>query len=81
MDYITELNIATTKVQTQLDEKLARLKELETEFSDTKLNPYGITTIDFSERQELLEDTTKMQGVILGLELAKETYETSLAPA
>jgi hypothetical protein len=62
MDYITELNIATTKVQAQLDEKLARLKELETEFSDTKLNPYGITTIDFSERQELLEDTTKMQG-------------------
>lgn len=77
MDYISEIDIAITKVKAQLEQKVARLETLETDFSDTKLNPYGITTIDFSERQELLEDKTKMEGVILGLELAKETYETS----
>jgi hypothetical protein len=46
-------------------------ERLEAEFSDTKLNPYGITTIDFSKRQEQMELITKLQGAIEGLELAK----------
>jgi len=44
---------------------------LEEEFTNTKLNPYGITTIDFSKRQEQMELLLKLQGAIEGLELAK----------
>jgi hypothetical protein len=79
MDFITELNIAITKVEATLKEQNEKLASLEKEFSDIKLNPYGITTIDFSQRQELLEDTTKMEGVIMGLTLAKETYESTVS--
>lgn len=46
-------------------------EKLEAEFADTKLNPYGITTIDFSKRQEQYELIIKLQGAIEGLELAK----------
>lgn len=49
-----------------------RKQELESEFADTKLNPYGITTIDFKERQELYEKIVKLQGGIEALQLAKE---------
>ena len=45
--------------------------KLEEEFADTKLNPYGITSIDFSKRQELHELMVKLQGGIEALELAK----------
>tara|TARA_B110000503_G_scaffold89598_1_gene135642 strand:- start:14133 stop:14375 length:243 start_codon:yes stop_codon:yes gene_type:complete len=79
MDFITEINIAITKIETQLDQTNQRLAELEKDFTDVKLNPYGITTIDFQERQELLEDSTKMEGVIMGLNLAKDTYESTVA--
>jgi hypothetical protein len=79
MDFITEINIAIAKVEATLQEHTAKLEELEKEFSDVKLNPYGITTIDFSQRQELLEDKTKMEGVIMGLNLAKETYESFIS--
>lgn len=78
MDFVTELNIAITKIEASLKEHADKLLVLEKEFSDVKLNPYGITTIDFSQRQELIEDTTKMEGVIMGLNLAKETYESTL---
>lgn len=49
----------------------AEKQRLEEEFNDTKLNPYGITTIDFSKRQEQYELIIKLQGAIEGLELAK----------
>ena len=54
---------------------------MEKDFADVKLNPYGITSIDFQGRQELLEDATKMEGCIMGLQLAKDTYESSVATA
>mgnify|MGYP003654526561 CR=1 FL=1 len=79
MDFITEINIAIAKVEATLTEHSNKLAELEQEFADVKLNPYGITTIDFSQRQELLEDKTKMEGVIMGLNLAKETYESTVS--
>lgn len=47
-------------------------QKLEEEFNDTKLNPYGVTTIDFSKRQEKYELIIKLQGAIEGLELAKQ---------
>lgn len=46
-------------------------EKLEEEFSNTKLNPYGITSIDFSKRQELYELIIKLSGAIEGLELSK----------
>lgn len=51
------------------------LEKLEEEFANVKLNPYGITAIDFAKRQELSSDVLKMEGVIMGLTLALETYE------
>jgi hypothetical protein len=56
------------QIQMAIEDK----EKLEVEFADTKLNPYGITTIDFQKRQEMYELIIKLQGAIEGLELAKE---------
>jgi len=48
------------------------LQDLEVEFANIKLNPYGITEIDFSKRQELSSDVLKMEGCLMGLKLAVE---------
>ena len=79
MDFIIEIDIAITKIEAVLAETTAKLEGLEKDFSDVKLNPYGITSIDFQERQELLEDKTKMEGTLMGLQLAKETYESCIS--
>lgn len=70
------------KLQNKLDlltqQKNSSEKELdniEKEFADVKLNPYGITSIDFSKRQELTSDILKMEGAIMGLTLALELIE------
>jgi hypothetical protein len=71
------------KVKTLLNEKIAALQSehrrimdeldaLEKDFQDVKLNPYGITSIDFSKRQELTVDAFKMEGAVMGLTLALE---------
>ena len=54
-----------------LDEEI---KKMEEDFANVKLNPYGITSIDFSKRQEKTADSLKMDGVIMGLQLAIDTY-------
>jgi len=53
------------------------LQKLEQEFADIKLNPYGITSIDFSRRQELSSDALKMEGSLMGLQLALEIVTES----
>jgi hypothetical protein len=53
------------------------LQKLEQEFADIKLNPYGITSIDFSRRQELSSDALKMEGSLMGLQLALEIITES----
>jgi hypothetical protein len=63
-----------TAQKTELD---AEIKKLEEEFANVKLNPYGITSIDFSKRQDKTSDSLKMEGVLMGLQLALETYEES----
>tara|TARA_Y200000002_G_scaffold58962_1_gene44402 strand:- start:34403 stop:34648 length:246 start_codon:yes stop_codon:yes gene_type:complete len=63
-------NIKITKEKTE-----EKLKTVEENLHDTKLNPYGVTTIDFSERQELMEDIMKMEGTMMGLQLAIETCQ------
>lgn len=52
-----------------------QLKKIEEEFADVKLNPYGITSIDFGKRQELTADLLKMEGALMGLDLALEMLE------
>lgn len=79
MDYITALKTTLAKVteeKTKLDEEL---KKLEEEFANVKLNPYGITSIDFSKRQEISSDSIKMEGTIMGIQLALDTYEEANA--
>jgi len=61
-----------TAQKAALDEEI---KSLEEDFANVKLNPYGITSIDFSKRQEKAADSLKMEGAIMGLQLAIETYE------
>lgn len=65
----------------QIEEEKARVSEelakLEEDFANVKLNPYGITSIDFSKRQELTSDVIKMEGTIMGLQLAIEQYEVT----
>ena len=66
-----KLQLVTNEMQV-LDEEI---KKMEEDFSNVKLNPYGITSIDFSKRQEKTSDSLKMEGVIMGLQLAIDTYE------
>lgn len=75
MSYKEQLQATLQKVAEQKVEADAELAKLEEEFANVKLNPYGITAIDFSKRQELSSDVLKMEGVIMGLTLALETYD------
>lgn len=75
MNYAEKLEKNIVQVQQELDKSTLELKQLEEEFANVKLNPYGITSIDFSKRQELTKDTIKMEGVIMGLTLALETFK------
>lgn len=74
MNYSEKLQKNILQVQQELDKSNNELKQLEEEFANVKLNPYGITSIDFSKRQELSKDITKMEGAIMGLTLALETF-------
>ncbi len=74
MNYKENLQQTLVKLQAELTEKTAELAKLEEEFANVKLNPYGITAIDFGKRQELSSDVLKMEGVVMGLTLALETY-------
>ena len=51
-----------------------QVEKLEADFKDTKLNPYGVTQIDFSKRQELKEHMSRLEGAINGLKIAQETF-------
>ena len=75
MSYRTQLQTTLQKITEQQAESSAELAKLEEEFANVKLNPYGITAIDFAKRQELTTDVLKMEGVIMGLTLALETYD------
>ncbi len=74
MSYTEILENSIKQVQLELDKSTEELKKLEEEFANVKLNPYGITSIDFAKRQELSKDLIKMEGAIMGLTLALEKY-------
>jgi hypothetical protein len=72
---ILELHTVKTKIENEIALKKADLTQIEGDLSDKKLNPYGITNIDFSKRMEVMEDITKMEGCIMGIDLCIETME------
>ena len=72
LDKISAVEIEQEKIQKEL-------QELEVDFANVKLNPYGITSIDFSKRQELTSDVLKMEGCLMGLKLAIEICDESSA--
>ena len=73
--YITKLEAVKAQLQADMTKNNEELAKLEEEFADLKLNPYGITSIDFAKRQELSTDVLKMERTLMGLDLAIETYE------
>lgn len=73
-DFYDMLDNAKTNVENELAERKKELEQLEADLSDQKINPYGITNIDFSKRLEMIEDITKMEGVVMGLQLAQDTF-------
>lgn len=77
MNYTQSLEATIQKITEEKTTADAELKRLEEEFANVKLNPYGITSIDFAKRQELSTDAIKMEGVIMGLTLALETFKGS----
>lgn len=72
---ILALHTVKTKIENEIALKKADLAQIEGDLSDKKLNPYGITNIDFSKRMEAMEDITKMEGCIMGIDLCIETME------
>ncbi len=75
MKYRERLLLNIKQVEQELANSNETLAALEKELANVKLNPYGITTIDFAKRQELSKDVIKMEGVIMGLTLALETFD------
>jgi SMC interacting uncharacterized protein involved in chromosome segregation len=77
MIYTDKLRQSIKNVEEELKKSTEELDNLEKELANVKLNPYGITSIDFAKRQELSRDCVKMEGAIMGLTLALETFEES----
>ncbi len=75
MDFKEKIQQTITNVTAERDKIQADLTKMEEDFANVKLNPYGITSIDFAKRQEMTSDSLKMEGVIMGLTLALETFE------
>ena len=74
MNFKEQLEQTITRVSGELEKINKELSTMEQDFANVKLNPYGITSIDFGKRQDLATDALKMEGVIMGLTLALETY-------
>jgi hypothetical protein len=77
MNYKEQLQATIQSLTQKKDEISLELAKIEEEFANVKLNPYGITSIDFTKRQEMSTDVLKMEGTLMGLTLALETYEES----
>jgi len=81
MTFKSILEETIKNVSAQKEQNEQELAKMEADFANVKLNPYGITSIDFSKRQELSTDVLKMEGVLMGLQLAIETYESASTAA
>lgn len=78
MDYKKQLQSVIQLITEQKESISAELAKIEEDFANVKLNPYGITSIDFAKRQEMSIDALKMEGTIMGLTLALETYDQAM---
>lgn len=72
---ISKLKSTLQNLNQTIEVNKAELAKLEEDFANVKLNPYGITSVDFSKRQELSQDTLKMEGTQMGLQLAIDLLE------
>lgn len=59
----------------QLQQANKDVNELEAQFADMKLNPYGVTKVDFTKRNQIREQIIRLEGAIEGLTLAKQHCE------
>ena len=59
----------------QLQKANEDVNKLETEFADMKLNPYGVTKVEFFKRNEIREQILRLEGAIEGLILAQKHCE------
>lgn len=75
MDFKEKLQQTINNVTAEREKVQQELTKMEEDFANVKLNPYGITSIDFTRRQDLSVDSLKMEGVLMGLTLALETFE------
>jgi F0F1-type ATP synthase membrane subunit b/b' len=75
MNFKQRLQAAIASIEQEKGTVEEQLKKLEEDFANIKLNPYGITSIDFTKRQDLTTDLIKMEGTIMGLQLAIEQFE------
>jgi hypothetical protein len=81
MDYKKQLQATIQLITEQKESITAELAKIEDDFANVKLNPYGITSIDFAKRQEMSTDALKMEGTLMGLTLALETYDRAMEDA
>jgi cell division protein FtsL len=77
MNFKEKIQHTINNLTAEKDKSQQELDKMEEDFANVKLNPYGITSIDFTRRQELAIDALKMEGVLMGLTLALETFEES----
>ena len=61
--------------QNQIEVAKKGIEILEEEFQNTKINPYGITKVDFARRNQILEQIVRIEGAIEGLTLAIENCD------
>ena len=55
----------------QKEEQSKLIEKLDEEFSNKKLNPYGVTTVDFSKRSEAYSQRSRLEGAIDALFMVK----------
>ena len=65
MNYKEQLQATIQSLTQKKDEISLELAKIEEEFANVKLNPYGITSIDFTKRQEMSTDVLKMEGTLM----------------
>jgi len=59
----------------QLNKANEDVNKLETDFANVKLNPYGVTKVDFEQRHKIREQILRLEGAIEGLILAQKHCE------
>jgi len=59
----------------QLQKANEDVNQLEADFANMKLNPYGVTKVEFTKRNEIREQILRIEGAIEGLILAQRHCE------